>query len=813
MSNINTPTATDFFGKDGMVTFIGVVEDVNDPKKSGRVKVRCVGWHPKEKEAGDEKGDDALSTDDLPWARVGMPVTHAQQSRIGGKHGLLPGCWVFGFFLDGTDAQDPFILSTFSFTSKASEQDYRDLPEGADGKFSSKDTAFDKNVVSTKTVPNIDVRMASEKEQRGTSNPNDPSGDNTLDDSDAFCPAEDDGTNQRSVASLRRMNAKLKTGETGNAESQRHQTINADGLCGSTAHARDDIQRRLAEQMPSQFSRFIYNDAVYNRFNGSYMNVNGILAQLGLEIGNLLKGPSLSQKAFTERTVNRVTRSTSLAIPDRDGVETQELDQTGTQQGDLFHALFGETVIDKMTSIIFAILKVIDQGPFDVPGEIGQVPQTTNTLITNYEAICITDQLLGNAQSVVDDAITAILEAIFGGGDGGGALDDLNNIVNQVFGLAGVMQFPLLQKYSQLTGMFNTAGSRSQDVVNKTQGCSVERVYDVELGKIKGLTGQVGTGGGSDGVLYNWTKLQFGGAPEEAINNVSTLTCEGALEILVPPPPVIIGSGGASGGGPVNPKEWGLDYDYSGVKIVPREYANPKFPINWERIVFKPDGYGVRIIPRGLPSSDPCQASNFANGLPNLIVVFETGRNYFFNNILDPDAAFPSIYIPGYNGTPIPVIDRATGEFVGVQVNCNSWDAERPNPSATAIPDSNPVGIVSDDPDYEVTLGAVFVQNTGFAYEDPQFQVIDRDTGKENGKVIPIIREGRIVAVDVVDVGRNFLRIPEIRMIDPNGDPGYGAELYPVMNIEARVARPDIPVVDLVYCPAKNQINILGLTS
>ena len=36
-----------YFGKDTYVPFIGEVEDVNDPKRSGRVKVRCLGWHPK----------------------------------------------------------------------------------------------------------------------------------------------------------------------------------------------------------------------------------------------------------------------------------------------------------------------------------------------------------------------------------------------------------------------------------------------------------------------------------------------------------------------------------------------------------------------------------------------------------------------------------------------------------------------------------------------------------------------------------------------------------------------------------------------
>ena len=36
----------DFFGKDNFCPFLGQVEDVNDPNRTGRVKVRCIGWHP-----------------------------------------------------------------------------------------------------------------------------------------------------------------------------------------------------------------------------------------------------------------------------------------------------------------------------------------------------------------------------------------------------------------------------------------------------------------------------------------------------------------------------------------------------------------------------------------------------------------------------------------------------------------------------------------------------------------------------------------------------------------------------------------------
>ena len=109
-----------FFGKDGVTLFIGQVEDVNDPKRSGRVKVRCLGWHPPDKD-----GENGLSTDDLPWTRTCLPVTGAQQMRSGVKHGLLPGSWVIGLFADGSEANDGYAFATFNFTAKASEENNR----------------------------------------------------------------------------------------------------------------------------------------------------------------------------------------------------------------------------------------------------------------------------------------------------------------------------------------------------------------------------------------------------------------------------------------------------------------------------------------------------------------------------------------------------------------------------------------------------------------------------------------------------------------------------------------------------------------
>ena len=95
-----------YFGMN-MVWFFGVVEDRNDPIKLGRVRVRCLGWHTE-----DEK---LLPTESLPWAQCIQPVTSAATSGIGrSPTGLVEGSWVFGFFMDGKDAQKPMIMGSLA---------------------------------------------------------------------------------------------------------------------------------------------------------------------------------------------------------------------------------------------------------------------------------------------------------------------------------------------------------------------------------------------------------------------------------------------------------------------------------------------------------------------------------------------------------------------------------------------------------------------------------------------------------------------------------------------------------------------------
>ena len=92
-------------GKDGFQWFVGVVEDRQDPKTLGRLKVRCLGHHTEDL--------NKLPTADLPWAHVMNPITSATVSGVGQSPlGVVEGTWVVGFFTDGPSAQQPVIMGT-----------------------------------------------------------------------------------------------------------------------------------------------------------------------------------------------------------------------------------------------------------------------------------------------------------------------------------------------------------------------------------------------------------------------------------------------------------------------------------------------------------------------------------------------------------------------------------------------------------------------------------------------------------------------------------------------------------------------------
>ena len=80
------------------VWFIGVVEDRTDPLKTGRCKVRCLGFH--------QQNISELPTKDLPWSQLLIPPNSQNEIKPPKE-----GSWVLGFFKDGKRCQEPMIVS------------------------------------------------------------------------------------------------------------------------------------------------------------------------------------------------------------------------------------------------------------------------------------------------------------------------------------------------------------------------------------------------------------------------------------------------------------------------------------------------------------------------------------------------------------------------------------------------------------------------------------------------------------------------------------------------------------------------------
>jgi len=83
--------------------YYGIVEDIYDPEKQGRVKVRVHGVHDARK--------DLIKTEDLPWSLVMGTTTSPGISGVGHSSFLLQGSWVVGAFID-VEHQDFMVMGS-----------------------------------------------------------------------------------------------------------------------------------------------------------------------------------------------------------------------------------------------------------------------------------------------------------------------------------------------------------------------------------------------------------------------------------------------------------------------------------------------------------------------------------------------------------------------------------------------------------------------------------------------------------------------------------------------------------------------------
>jgi hypothetical protein len=86
----------------------GVVEDNNDPKKAGRVRVRVFGLHTENKK---KTATDGIPTDELPWAEPCLPIIEGSISGFGMWGVPLQGSHVMVFFENSHILQPRYFAS------------------------------------------------------------------------------------------------------------------------------------------------------------------------------------------------------------------------------------------------------------------------------------------------------------------------------------------------------------------------------------------------------------------------------------------------------------------------------------------------------------------------------------------------------------------------------------------------------------------------------------------------------------------------------------------------------------------------------
>ena len=97
-----------------LVWFMGIVEDVNDPKKLGRLKVRMINEY-----------SNRVDTNDIPWASVMTPINSASFVGVGiSPTGITTGSRVIGIFIDGESKTKPLVIGTMPIILNGEETEH-----------------------------------------------------------------------------------------------------------------------------------------------------------------------------------------------------------------------------------------------------------------------------------------------------------------------------------------------------------------------------------------------------------------------------------------------------------------------------------------------------------------------------------------------------------------------------------------------------------------------------------------------------------------------------------------------------------------
>ena len=401
-----------FVGRDGFIWWIGQIasevswkenipafpqNDNSDIKGFGeRYRVRIMGYHTA------DIGE--ITDEELPWAYVMYPVTAGGGGRSSSQSAnLAQGNFVFGFFLDGENAQLPVVIGCVGYN------DYQ---------------AVNKNLPPTRFLPfsgyteNDYVAWYSQKANEGGSVANQDGAQVEGTGKQVAAAGNDAGqpVNATRTESVQ-TDSSQKSGASESARKEPKQPLAQTSECEKIPLGR--IQRQIANVIvdiqQAQKSIYKYRDAVQNQVGDIQEFINKKIAEASQFIASSIKWVFVeSQKFLVKQTSEAMKNTYYLLFPNERPALKKAVDSVLDLIACLFRKLIGGLLGMVESFLSDAINKVINAAECFVENFIaatlGQIMAKLSNAVN--QALSSITSLVGQAASIAGDVLGLITDLL-----------------------------------------------------------------------------------------------------------------------------------------------------------------------------------------------------------------------------------------------------------------------------------------------------------------------------------------------------------------------------------------------------------------
>ena len=436
---------TNFIGRDGFRWWIGQIapeiaqgKQINGGGWGNRFRVRILGYHP--------YSVIDLPDDQLPWAQALLGCTDGSgAANRATSVKISPGDSVFGFFLDGDNAQQPVIIGVFGRTNMVPSTDYKGPFQpftgftgaiGNDGASIPKNESNESNTTSQKHVRSVDT------------------------------------------ATAKKLNA---SNGTGGDPANPNAEISASKAIGKKVTAADSGKESAVKTVKNDVSNFI------KKIQDITDGVTGLMGNIDQALGNVkqdLYREISSMTSSIQRGATRMVQDMTKNLGDAmvpvlnqglqvlyDGVyatvfAATKSDPAATKAGTIAQALLIGPV-KKLSDAIPCIANNVING---LSGMIEGVLKNVVDNVTNF-ASCIADQVVGSLINHIIGGVTKFIQPFLGALDkilmGFSPLNFLKNTADAILGIADSLSCNAVSPEFNLASNEWVIGKGSSDKVGR----------------------------------------------------------------------------------------------------------------------------------------------------------------------------------------------------------------------------------------------------------------------------------------------------------------------------------------------------------